>query len=218
MPRIKSFVIVVKNNPASEYYAKYCSPSWEQIGLYPEIFNATTPSDLNNLSELKFANKIDRQIFADRGLSVAFTETEKACWYSHYFLWRECVRLSEPIVIMEHDSFLENPLKFWYDDKFLMIFYDKAAMGSYWISPRFAKKLVDISKKNIISTGPYSFIVGVTKSLKLDDYVVSSEHKFYDPASNQVMSEKYGSTVEHFTTSNKHLFKQSMFHKFKNIE
>ena len=218
MRRIKSYVIVVKGNPASEYYAKYCRPSWEQVGLYPEIFDAVTPSDLKNLSELKFADKIDRQIFADRGLSVGFTETEKACWYSHYFLWSKCVKMDEPIVIMEHDSFLEKPLKFWYDEKFLMIFYDKAAMGSYYISPKYAKKLVEISLKNIINTGPYSFVNNVTIGLKLQDYVVSSDHIFYDPASNQVMSEKYGSTVEHFTTSNKHLFKQSMFHKFKNIE
>jgi hypothetical protein len=68
-----------------------------------------------------------------------------------------------------------------------------------------------------ITSGLYAFIATFANSEKIQNKVVNNLHKKYVSASNQVMSDKYGNTIEHFCTSNRNFFKEKMFHKFKKI-
>lgn len=208
-------MIVIKDNEASEYYANYCTKNWEIFGLEVKRFDAIVPKDLESLKELKWEKYNAR--YLDKNIEAEFTDTEKGCFYSHYMLWKKCIEKNEPIMVLEHDSYLENPENLWFDSKYGIIFYDKAATGSYVIFPWFAKKIIDYLKDININYGLYGTIHKFADKEKIRDKVVNVKHKNYKAASNQVMSDKHGNTIEHFSTSNRHLFKPNSFHKFKKI-
>jgi hypothetical protein len=210
-------MIVIKGNEASEYYANYCTKRWEVFGLHVKRFDAIVPADLKNLTELKWTEYSMSIKYVKRNIKAAITDTEKSCFYSHYMLWKKCIEQNVPFMILEHDSYLEKPENLWYDSEYGIIFFDKAATGSYVIFPWFAQKIVKYLEKGIIISGLYAFIATFAKIEKLKSKVVNNLHKNFLPASNQVMSDKYGNTIEHFCTSNRDLFKKQPFHKFKKI-
>ena len=211
-------MIVIKDNEASEYYADYCSLSWESIGLKINRFDAFVPKDLVNLNELSFTKYSSGVKYLRRNLKAEITETEKACFYSHYSLWKKCAIENKPIFVIEHDSILEKPEKLWYDDSCGIIFFDRAAMGSYVINPWFAKKLVDFVKEIEINGGPYSIIHRFALRSQYKELIINDQHKLYDPASRQVMSRKFGNTIEHYCNLHPEHFPKEDFHQFKMID
>jgi GR25 family glycosyltransferase involved in LPS biosynthesis len=191
-------MIVIKNNEASEFYAKYCKKSWEDIGIEVKIFDAIVPDDLSRLKELRWSKYVNRLSYEKRNLQVEMTETEKACLYSHYLLWKKCVSKNRPLLILEHDAYLDCPENLWFDFKYGIIFYDKAATGSYVIFPWFAKELVEFAKNVFIDRGIYALLYIFAHKKNLKEYLVDVFHPKYKSASDQVMSEKYGNTIEHY--------------------
>lgn len=192
-------MIVIEGDEKSEYYHDYCKPSWENIGVNVERFKAITPSVLHKQKDLKFAKYSASPKYVIKNLNVEITNTEKACFYSHFRLWQESVFLNRPILILEHDCILQDPLKLWYNADYGIIFYDRAAMGSYVIQPRFAKDLIEHMFSVEISNGPYSHIeTFAVKNNRLHE-VVNVKHKLFSIASDQVMSRKYGSTIDHYS-------------------
>jgi Glycosyltransferase family 25 (LPS biosynthesis protein) len=210
-------MIVIKDNKASEFYAEYCKKSWKNIGLEVNKFDAITPKDLQNLNKIKWYKHSLQKKYTKLKINVDITETEKACFYSHYTLWEKCVKKQLPIMILEHDSYLESPENLWFDLEYGIIFYDKAAMGSYIIMPWFAQLLINYIKTIYIGCGPYSVIASCGRNNRISSKVINDTHKKYKAASNQVMSEIYGNTIEHFCNSNPELFNPEDFHKFIKI-
>lgn len=192
-------MIVIKGNKTSEFYADYCTKSWTDIGLNVIRFDAITPDKLEEMSKYKhkWDKYVNRLNYIRRNLKIEISETEKSCFYSHYLLWEKCVRRNQPILVLEHDSYLEYPENIWIDFKYGMIFYDKAAMGSYIIFPWFAKEILKFLKKIHIDRGPYSLLYAFAHKYGLLEYFVNDKHLKYKVASNQVMSEEYGNTIEH---------------------
>lgn len=210
MENIDTYMIVVEGNEASEYYANYCVPSWESFGLKVKRHRATTPKDLKKRNELKFFKYSKNAKYVEKNINAEITDTEKSVWYSHFFLWQECCFLNKPILILEHDTFLEHPERLWFDEKYNIIFFDKAAMGSYIITPKFAYRLIESAMNTTIGGGPYGFI----STFKPKDLVVNDQHKKYSAASNQVMSEKYGNTIEHYCNLHPEHWSAKDFHNF----
>ncbi len=210
-------MIIIKDNEASEYYANYCLPSWEKVGLKVSRFNAVVPNNLSDRFELLFAKYSSGKKYTKQNLKVEITDTEKACFYSHYDLWKKSIDYNVPIFVIEHDSYLENPNNLWYESSCAIIFYDKAAMGSYVINPWFASLLCDFVQKREISSGPYALIRSFGNYYKISDRIVNETHNMYLPASNQVMSDKYGNTIEHWCNVNPGHFNINDFHKFIKI-
>lgn len=93
--------IYISGHPISEMYVRLIEPSWDGYNFRPR--KAVTPKDLVYRHELPFGIK-------KAGKIREFTLTEKAVWYSHYDLWKSCVRRNTPMVIIEHDSKLTAPL------------------------------------------------------------------------------------------------------------
>lgn len=214
-----AYMIVVKSSDASTYYANYCIPSWESVGTSVCIFPAVTPDNLSMCSDLRFARYSSMVKYVKKNIKAEITPTEKSCWCSHFVLWKRCVEMNEPILIIEHDSLLIDKTRLWCDEYYGIIFYDKAAMGSYMIYPWFAKTLVDVAMCTKISTGPYAFIATVADMLGLKDRVVNDQHSKYNPASNQVMSNKYGNTIDHYSNLHPEIFpKQTYGHEFVVID
>lgn len=196
---ISTHMIVVDGNEKSDYYYQYCSPSWQELGLEVNKFKAVTPKTLKREYELNFSKYSRSGKYVSQGIKADITDTEKACFYSHYKLWQEAVYQKQPFLILEHDCLLLEPDKFWTDDSHGIIFYDKAAMGSYVIYPSFAKMLVQYCMQHTISTGPYAMIEQMCREYKIMDQLVNVTHEKFNPISDQVMSRKYGNTVTHYS-------------------
>lgn len=207
-------MIVIKGNEASEYYANHCIKSWKNFGINVKKFDAITPDDLPNNNFIKWKEYSDQDKYLLKGLKVPITDTEKACFTSHYMLWKKSAEENIPILVLEHDAYLETPENLWYDTTCGMIYFDKAAMGSYVIMPWFAKIIMDAIEMFNVGSGPYGFLYAVVVKYELKDLYVNDRHPLYVAASNQVMSKKYGNTIDHYYNSQPDLIKRHGKHKF----
>jgi hypothetical protein len=130
----------------------------------------------------------------------------------------ECCFKQEPLVILEHDCFLKKPDNLWYHDNYGIIFYDDAAMGSYVIQPWFAKMLVKFCMDITISSGPYSIIHILGFKTNMLHKIVNKSHRKFKPASCQVMSKRYGNTIEHYSNLHPEHWPDDSFYKFTEID
>jgi GR25 family glycosyltransferase involved in LPS biosynthesis len=191
-------MIIIPGNESSNYYANYCIPSWDDYGFRVEKFNAETPETICDRTDLKFARYNRSQKYFAYKLQVEITQTERACWYSHYMLWKKCIDLDRPIMILEHDAYFYKPENFWIDlDNYELIFYDKAAMGCYIITPSAAKTLVNYVTNNIISTGVLAGIHECYSRNKFKRKVHAHFTASIIPCVNQVYSSRYRNTIHH---------------------
>lgn len=143
--------IIISDHPVSLMYQQVVRKSWTKNKLKVEKFEAVTPKDLPFRDELNFGKKLTGRKHR------AFTDTEKAVWYSHYDLWKKCAQSKESFIIIEHDSLLVKPLPNLKRDnhKFLSFVKRKndhvMSPGSgYYITPKIAKeRLIDTIPKSI---------------------------------------------------------------------
>lgn len=213
------YMIVIDDDVASNYYYEYCKSSWNSAGIAVNRFSAITPSQLSLYNELKFSKYSSSLKYVNKNIKAEISETEKACWYSHFSLWANCAFSKKPTLVLEHDSFLLDHNKLWRDDKYGIIFYDKAAMGSYLLQPWLASILVNNALMSNISYGPYWFIASIGDKLNIKHLIVNDTHRKYKAASNQVMCPRYGNTIEHYSNKHPDLFPQDKFsHQFMLIE
>jgi GR25 family glycosyltransferase involved in LPS biosynthesis len=210
-------MIVIKDNEASEYYANYCMKSWENYGIDVKKFNAIVPKDLPNLDHIKWHPYSTQIKYTNLNIQAEITDTEKSCFYSHYMIWKICIKKNLPVLVLEHDSYLIHPENLWLDMNYGIIFYDKASTGAYVIFPWYAKIIVEYMKTTMVGCGPYAFLEKCAVENNMINMHVNQKHKKYKAAADQVMSEKYGSTIEHYCTSNPELFDSDRFHKFIKI-
>lgn len=215
---INGYMIVVKDSEASVYYSNYCIPLWKEYLNDVIIYEAIVPKTLTKHKELKFSKYSEQLKYINNNIKAEITETEKSCFQSHFNLWMECCFLQTPIMVLEHDSILNKPENLWYGEDYGIIFYDNAAMGAYLIYPWFAEMLVKHCMNITITTGPYSVIhiLGIQKNI-LDKIVIKS-HKKFKAAADQVMSKKYGNTIEHYCNLYPEYWIPQKFHKFIEID
>ena len=146
----KTIMIRVMGNSVSEQYARYCSKSWEGFGL--KYYDAITPDTLGAQRGLNFGT---------RGNGRELTDTEKACFYSQYLLWKKCAVENVPILILEHDAWLENPSAITFNPNLEVQFFGQHAMEAVMFHPRFAKRLMNRIAKNKVS-GPMQLVDELT--------------------------------------------------------
>ena len=123
---MKAFVITVKGNEYSENCADRCIKSAEEHGLKVEKFygvdkeHAYEVMHENNL-EWTWANNNNAATdcpitglhtfpYTTGGGSLASLTSKIGCSMSHFLLWKKCVDLYEPILILEHDAVFLRPL------------------------------------------------------------------------------------------------------------
>jgi hypothetical protein len=146
----KTIMIRVKGNPISERYANYCAKSWEGFNL--RMYDAITPDTLADQSGLNFGT---------RGNGRELTATEKACFYSQYNLWKKCAIENVPILILEHDAWLENPSAITFNPHLELQFFGQHAMEAVMFHPRFAKRLMNRTANSKVS-GPMQLVDELT--------------------------------------------------------
>jgi len=122
------WMIVVPNNKISNYYYQRTKKSWEKHNFKVRKFPAVTPETLHlQQNQLVFDTKR-----AGRS-KRPFTETEKAVWYSHYNAWRFAKDLKDPIIIAEHDAWLEKPIaKEIFDERIVSLSHNRNNGRTYY--------------------------------------------------------------------------------------
>jgi GR25 family glycosyltransferase involved in LPS biosynthesis len=92
---MKTFIIYNPNDHLSIKLSTESIESCVRFEIYPELFSGVFDNDINKM--LKEYNLVDA-FFAPE-----LTHGERGCFLSHFCLWKKCIELNEPILILEHD-------------------------------------------------------------------------------------------------------------------
>lgn len=197
------YIIVIKDNPASEYYYNYVIESWKQENINLLRFDAVEPNTLSSFNHLRFGiNKALK--YSNLNIVKHFTETEKCVWYSHYFLWKKAAESNKPILVVEHDTMLVQEDTMIVNLQKQFITFDNS-FGCYIMFPKLAKKIIQLLDHLVITYGPYGFVHEIGK--KYFDITVCSDPEFRKGVI-QVMSKKFGSTIDHYSNMEYNDFKK----------
>jgi len=142
----KTIMIRVKDNEISEKYARYCAKSWAGFDL--RFYDAITPNTLQRQSGLTFGTRSNGR---------ELTDTEKACFYSQYNLWKKCAIENVPILILEHDAYCQTPGAIEFNPHLQVQFFGQHAMEAVMFHPQFAKRIVNYCENNAVS-GPMQLV------------------------------------------------------------
>lgn len=138
----KTRMIRIKDNEVSEKYANFCAKSW--FGFELRFQDAVTPETLDSQSGLTFG---------PRGNGRELTDTEKACLYSQYNLWKKCAVENVPILVLEHDAFLEKPDVIQFNPNLMVQFFGQHSMEAVMYHPEFCRRLIKYCNEYPVS-GP----------------------------------------------------------------
>ncbi len=142
---MKAFVITLKDNDYSETTADRCIKSAADHGLHVmkwygvDKTNAQHTMENNGLEWTWAKNNTANDICPITSLkqfpyTAADIRAKIGCSMSHYLLWKKCVELDEPILILEHDAVFLRPLPD-FDFKGICQINDPAGAtrrGSWW--------------------------------------------------------------------------------------
>ena len=98
----KTFVIAIKDHPVSESQLRDCLESAKKFKWKAEVFwgvNGTTITQETWINEGLFP-RLDKPTMGKPGV--------QGCFLSHYTLWKRCIELNEPIIILEHDAIIQQ--------------------------------------------------------------------------------------------------------------
>jgi hypothetical protein len=148
----KTIMIYVDDDPVSKAYVDTVRTSWDGFGL--QFYKAVTPLTLDQQSGLTFGQR------GSSGKPRDLTNTEKACLYSQYNLWRKCAIENVPILILEHDALCVRPQQIKFNPHLDVQFLGQHAMEAVMFHPRFAKRIVRYCENNEV-TGPMQLVDGL---------------------------------------------------------
>ncbi len=216
------YMIQNQNDKVSRYYTELVLPSWEKHGYDVNMFEAVYPPLGEKHQYLNFGKyghgfQPDLPGYGRREL----TEGEKAGWYSHLELWRECYDKGEPIAIIEHDVMCVKPLHFpmtgmnffcsyanheeW--KNYAQRFADHPYWGreykivpvthAYTITPHhvetFVKTLEEIQSEGKVDNFVDDFLLNYRLGFQKIDEVKSSIYNYTKP----IYHENIGGSMEH---------------------
>lgn len=98
----KTFVIAIKDHPVSERQLNDCLNSANTFGWKVEIFWGVDGRTITNETWQKeeLTPRLDKPTMHRVGV--------QGCFLSHYMLWKKCIELDEPIIILEHDAVIQH--------------------------------------------------------------------------------------------------------------
>jgi len=99
---MKTYIIRLEENPHSCRMAQECFDQAVKVGLTPEYFKAINGLDAKKhyeLTGIQAKKKLKKGKLGVLG-----------CFFSHYYIWQECIKIKKPILVLEHDGFMLRPL------------------------------------------------------------------------------------------------------------
>lgn len=212
----KTIMIRVKGNPTSEAYARYCARSWEGFNL--RFYDAVTPDTLKDQQGIRWGLRANGK---------EPSPTEKSVYYSQYNLWKKCYVENVPILILEHDAWLEDPSRIYFNPDLDVQYFGQHAMEAIMLHPRFAKHLMDYHERNKVS-GPmktFDLLLGYNRvqsrygkphARYLGPYA-PVKHVIDPSLGTSVKHIDGGSTADRLTTGDEDLFKVIDLRKELNV-
>lgn len=192
MSEFETWMIRIKGNNISEGYANYCLPSWTNAGFDVQLYDAVTPETI--------ADQPDQIEFIPKGDSRDNTDTEIACFYSQYNLWKRCYETGTPTLVLEHDALLFNPERVFYDDRFFITYFGQHAMEAVLFRPEFCEKILDFISENSISASPFQlmeFVNGIYAPYRSEISVPTASFIGINSPVKCVMDPDHGNTIVH---------------------
>lgn len=156
MKSVKAFVIYDENNPVSKMYLEKSLESFADTPLSIEKVQCVTPATLAEQKPVLQFTKEYRNL-KHMGTGKQYNEGEKACFNSHYLLWKEAAKSKSRFIILEHDAFLKNRKKL---DMFLPMLPNSYAwnpglwMECYSVEQSLAKFLTQRYTVSPVEIGP----------------------------------------------------------------
>jgi hypothetical protein len=100
----KTFVIAIKGHPISEAQLKDCLDSAKKFNWNVETFWGIDGRKITNdtWQDNQIQPRLDKPTMSRCGV--------QGCFLSHWTLWKKCIELNEPIIILEHDAIIQS---FW---------------------------------------------------------------------------------------------------------
>ena len=142
----KTRMIRINKDNLSSKYADYCAKSW--FGFNLRFQDAVTPETLNEQSGLTFGTRADGR---------ELTDTEKACFYSQYNLWKKCAIEKSPILVLEHDALLKKRSAIHFNPHLYVQFFGQHSMEAVMYHPAFCTQLLKYCAQNEV-TGPMNLV------------------------------------------------------------
>jgi hypothetical protein len=183
----KTIMIRVKGDPVSEAYAAYCAKSWEGFGL--RFYDAVTPDTLDQQSGIKWGKRYDGN---------EPSPTEKSVYYSQYNLWKKCYEERKPILILEHDAWLEDPSRIHFNEHLDVQYFGQHAMEAIMLHPRFAQVLMRYHSRKEVS-GPMNTFDVLLGYKALQSRVGRPHARYLGPMApvKHVIDPNLGTSVKH---------------------
>ena len=98
----KTFVIAIKGHAISEAQLQDCLTSADKFDWKIEVFWGV---DGRYISDQTWKNE---EIFVRTDKPTFHRPGVQGCFLSHWSLWKKCIELNEPIIILEHDAIIQN--------------------------------------------------------------------------------------------------------------
>lgn len=196
-------------NPMSAPRREMALKSWYDQGLEPQLVQAITPDTIGDC-DIKISFDKKYRLYEKR--VTDFTETEKAIFYSHMMLLKQCAESSTPYAIVEDDVQLLQ----WFPDQWELtqakaftvcsrvmklnpLRHTITPAAGYIVTPRTAKHIIDYVTSKPMQVNVDGVIVSFLDREKYDlggqpsTWSTLMEH---DPICKQLPSK---STIEHST-------------------
>lgn len=103
---MQAFVITLTQIEESVAASKRAINSAARHGINAQVFEAITRDD--SMERLQLENLACRTEHNKHGDFLAVV----GCFMSHYLLWKKCVEIDEPIIILEHDAIIYSDVPF----------------------------------------------------------------------------------------------------------
>lgn len=115
---MRAFIIIINGRTLSETLGNECIRAAEnqnvEISKFDAIDGNAADEHFRNL-RLKCCDDVHS------GPAIKHTPGVRGCFLSHYYLWRKCLEIAEPIIILEHDGYFINPIPSDLDKRFIDI-------------------------------------------------------------------------------------------------
>lgn len=99
---MKCFTIYVANHEGSIRQVKNCLASCKKLEYSVTPFPGSTPNKM--LTPFEYESIKDSRVRIFENDNHKKYLAKKACFSNHIRLWKECVKLDEPIIVLEHDA------------------------------------------------------------------------------------------------------------------
>lgn len=183
MYKLKTFIIRLSTSEISRKLSEDCFFQSINLGYDAEYFEGINSKDAEQHYVASKVIKPKKPIKKGRPGVIG-------CFFSHFYLWKKCIELNEPICILEHDGFLLKEFREeWiekfddickldnldpYDKQYQQRILENTKENNFSVIP-YVNSLAKASPTGNYFRGAYAYVIKPQGAKKLVDYVLQNE-------------------------------------------